>query len=180
MIRVVQTGRNPTMRHLNRVHRISVAWLHEQLGNPGGKTACTKCNLFYEKSEEMAADIYTKAFSEPIKWEGVSRLINHWITGPVQGVGDGKPRIRTHIPGLVEQVQWFQSWLDEKGALHRFRTPPEPQPEPGGGDDSVWPTDETIQTNENTNNHIIVKTSSKAKITAAASWVTIKKPRINR
>ena len=78
MIRVVQTGKNPTMRHLNRVHRISVAWLHEQLGNPGGNIACTKSNLFYEKSDEMAADIYTKAFTDPNKWTAVMRLINHW------------------------------------------------------------------------------------------------------
>ena len=34
MIRVVQTGKTPTMRHINRVHRSSIAWLHEQLGNP--------------------------------------------------------------------------------------------------------------------------------------------------
>ena len=30
MIRVVSTGRNPTMRYLGRTHRISVAWLHER------------------------------------------------------------------------------------------------------------------------------------------------------
>ena len=31
MILVVMSGRNPTMRHLGRVHRVSVAWLHERL-----------------------------------------------------------------------------------------------------------------------------------------------------
>ena len=30
MIRVCQPGRNPTMRHLGRTHRVSVAWLHER------------------------------------------------------------------------------------------------------------------------------------------------------
>ena len=30
MIRVCQTGRNPTMRHLGPTHRVSVAWLHER------------------------------------------------------------------------------------------------------------------------------------------------------
>ena len=29
MIRVVSTGKNPTMRYLARTHRVSVAWLHE-------------------------------------------------------------------------------------------------------------------------------------------------------
>ncbi len=30
MIQVVKTGKNPTMRHLGRVHRIAVGWLHER------------------------------------------------------------------------------------------------------------------------------------------------------
>ena len=34
MIRVMQTGRNPTMRYLGRTRRISVAWLHEGFKNP--------------------------------------------------------------------------------------------------------------------------------------------------
>ena len=29
MIRVVETGKNPTMRYIGRTHGISVAWLHE-------------------------------------------------------------------------------------------------------------------------------------------------------
>ena len=33
MIRVMQTGRNPTMPYLGRTHRISVAWLHEVFQN---------------------------------------------------------------------------------------------------------------------------------------------------
>ena len=32
-IRVMRTGRNPTMRHLPRTHRVAVAWLHEQYCN---------------------------------------------------------------------------------------------------------------------------------------------------
>ena len=30
MIHVIKTGRTPTMRHLYRIHRVSVAWLHER------------------------------------------------------------------------------------------------------------------------------------------------------
>ncbi len=32
MIRVIETGRNPTKRHLGRVHRVATSWLHERLG----------------------------------------------------------------------------------------------------------------------------------------------------
>ena len=30
MLHTLKTGRNPTMRHLSRTHRVSAAWLHEQ------------------------------------------------------------------------------------------------------------------------------------------------------
>ena len=56
MIQVIKTGRNPTMRHLHRVHRVSVAWLHERLGPVPGRDNVT---LEYTKSEDMRADIYT-------------------------------------------------------------------------------------------------------------------------
>ena len=35
MIQVIKTGRNPTMKHLHRVHRICVASMHERLGGGG-------------------------------------------------------------------------------------------------------------------------------------------------
>ena len=61
MIRVCQTGRNPTMRHLGRTHRISVAWLHERFAELG-------IDLRFEMTHRQAADIYTKAFHELLKW----------------------------------------------------------------------------------------------------------------
>ena len=64
MIQLVKPGRNPAMRHLGRVHRIAVAWLHE-------RWLAGDFILFYEKSEFMAADIYTKGFSDKGKSEAV-------------------------------------------------------------------------------------------------------------
>ena len=69
MIRVLRTGRNPTMRHLERVHRVHVASLHE-------KFAEDNMCIFYEDSNSMAADIYTKGFTSPTKWLSALRLIN--------------------------------------------------------------------------------------------------------
>ena len=63
------TGRNPTMRWLDRVHRICVAWLHNQF-------AKENVVLMYEKSDRMAADIYTKAFTDAAMWDKVCGLIN--------------------------------------------------------------------------------------------------------
>ncbi len=69
MIRVVETGKNPTMRYLSRTHRIAVSWLHEVFQQPD-------LSLVYEKSAQMCADIYTKAFTDPVKWKTVCWLIN--------------------------------------------------------------------------------------------------------
>ena len=73
MIRVCLTGKNPTMRHLSRTHRISVAFLHEWFGNPETKQNVV---LEYCKTDAMSADIYTKAFTDKSKWVAVCDLIN--------------------------------------------------------------------------------------------------------
>ena len=65
MILIVLSGRNPTMRHLGRVHRVSVQWLHERLGRHPPKDTTL---LFHEDTLNMSADIYTKSFSAPDVW----------------------------------------------------------------------------------------------------------------
>ena len=58
------------MRHLGRTHGVSVAWLHEQL------YIRKLCPIEYTESLDMAADIYTKAFTEADKWDHALKLIN--------------------------------------------------------------------------------------------------------
>ena len=55
MIGVVRSGKNPTMRHLERTHGISITSMHEHF---------KKSNyvLMYEVTSKMAADIRTKGF----------------------------------------------------------------------------------------------------------------------
>ena len=69
MIRVTETGRNPTMRYFARTHRVSVAWLHETFSHQD-------IDLVYEVSSNMCADIYTKAFTDASKWMAAFDLIN--------------------------------------------------------------------------------------------------------
>ena len=72
MMRVIETGRNPTMRYIGRTHGISVAWLHERfLGED--------VSMAYEVSARMCADIYTKAFAGASEREHVMKLIAHLI-----------------------------------------------------------------------------------------------------
>ena len=51
--RIRRTGKNPNMQHIGRTHRISVAWLHDQLVNHG-------VLMHRTDSELQAADIFTK------------------------------------------------------------------------------------------------------------------------
>ena len=91
MIRVVQSGRNPTMRYLGRTHRICVAWLHEVFQDPLHV-------LVYADSHTMCADICTKGFSDAVKWQAACDLIN---------IADPR-RMREHIvPGNVTVTSTF-------------------------------------------------------------------------
>ena len=69
MIGVVRSGRNPTMRHLERTHGIAITSPHEHF---------TRENyvLMYEVTSKMAADIHTKGFKNPLAWKRACMLIN--------------------------------------------------------------------------------------------------------
>ena len=73
MIGVCKSGKNPSMKYISRTHGISVQALHERLCNPLTKD---NINLIHTPSDEMAADIYTKHFTDPEKWSAVCKLIN--------------------------------------------------------------------------------------------------------
>jgi len=60
-IRVMETGKNPTMSHMGRTHGVSVMFLHECLTN--GIMEVRHCDTTL-----MAADIFTKAFLSNEKW----------------------------------------------------------------------------------------------------------------
>ena len=68
------------MRHLQRVHRVSVASLHQTCTRPD-------VDLFYEKSAAMAADIYTKAFTSPVKWASAIELIGLYPPKMIKALG---------------------------------------------------------------------------------------------
>ena len=69
MIGVVRSGPNPTMRHLERTHGISIASMHEYFQKD-------HFVLIYEITAKMAADIHTKGFKNPMAWKKACMLIN--------------------------------------------------------------------------------------------------------
>ena len=60
------------MRYLHRTHRISIATLHDIIT---GQVADTKIDCEYTTSTEMAADIFTKGFTDKVKWGHAMRSI---------------------------------------------------------------------------------------------------------
>ena len=68
MIRVCQTGKNPAMRHIGRTHGVSVAWLSERFQEE-------EYELSYCDTSDRAANIYTKAFADPGKWQHACELV---------------------------------------------------------------------------------------------------------
>ena len=69
MIAVIRSGQNPTMRHLERTHGISIQWTHEIFQND-------LIYLVYEITSKMCADIHTKAFKDHMTWKRACMLIN--------------------------------------------------------------------------------------------------------
>jgi hypothetical protein len=71
-IYVCQNGRNPTSRTLGRTQGVCVAWLHENFTNG-------HFDLIYEKTDAQAADIFTKGFTDVVKWKHACDNINHVV-----------------------------------------------------------------------------------------------------
>ena len=70
MIKVMASGHSPTMRHLSRTHRVDLKWLSECSMQPW-------VDLKYCDTKRQAADLFTKAFHEPDKWEHARELNHH-------------------------------------------------------------------------------------------------------
>ena len=64
-MQIITSGRNKQLRSLSRCHGLSIRSLHEKLGNVETNVGA---HIRYQRSEWMAADIYTKAFAEKAKW----------------------------------------------------------------------------------------------------------------
>ena len=69
MIAVIRSGKNPTMRHIERSHGTSIVWMHEMF-------LLSYIILIFDMTSKMAADIHTKAFRDPMAWKPACLLIN--------------------------------------------------------------------------------------------------------
>ena len=115
MIGVVRSGRNPTMRHLERTHGIAITSLHEHFNKD-------HFVLMYEITAKMAADIHTKGFTNPLAWKKACMLIN--LLDP-EDLGSKQladlVQPTTDVDTTVRQV--FQSRTDEVPNFPYTETP---------------------------------------------------------
>ena len=72
MILAVPPGKDPTMRHLGRVHRVSLQWMHGRLGNHPHRGGTI---LYYEVSGDMSADTGAELSINPINWSHAFKFI---------------------------------------------------------------------------------------------------------
>ena len=108
-IRAACTGKNPTMKTLERGHGVSVGWLYEQINS-----GCY--NLVHTDGEIMSADIYTKGFSAAPKWNGLRQLINVYSPEEIRDglfgrVPVSSPRDSESLNQLLELAMSGQSSL---------------------------------------------------------------------
>ena len=75
------------MRQLNRVHRVTISWLHEGVSNS------SDVNLLFTESMKMRAVIWTKMFSNPVKFEYVLSLMGVMKERDIELAGQGKGQI---------------------------------------------------------------------------------------
>ena len=66
----IRTGKTVSLKHLNRTHRVDIAWLHERLNDEA--FVLHDC-----ESSKMRADIFTKPFTDKGKWAHACEQIAH-------------------------------------------------------------------------------------------------------
>ena len=120
MIGVVRTGKNPTMRHLERSHGICIAWMHEVFQEG-------YVSLAYEVTAKMAADIHTKAFKDHVSWAHACQLINIMPPTMLSSVEVMDMMKATHQQSADEKGHQHYSFKNEVPCFPYTQTPILPQ-----------------------------------------------------
>ena len=72
----VRTGKNPTMKTLERNFGVKVGYMHEQVCGTGDDGPPSPFTLIHTSSRHMSADIYTKGFTDKTLFSTLKQMIN--------------------------------------------------------------------------------------------------------
>ena len=67
-VAVVEKGASQKLAHLTRTHRVNLHWLGEVIASQG-------VHVSHILTNDQAADIFTKAFTDPAKWRELRHLV---------------------------------------------------------------------------------------------------------
>ncbi len=87
MIEILRTGRNLTIRHTSKTHGVAISWLHEVFMDK-------EVRMRYITTTLVAADLYTKAFSNRVLWEALCLQNNLFPLGPS---AEGWPNVDSYL-----------------------------------------------------------------------------------
>ena len=71
-ITVIRTGKNQTMRHVQRTHDVCSKWITNVMSIMSDRLCLRHC-----PTHEMCADILTKPFESPIKFKTSRQIVMH-------------------------------------------------------------------------------------------------------
>ena len=108
-ITVMGTGNSSTMRYANKTQNICFKWMKQQFENE-------QFDLINVGTLWQTADILTKPFTSPTKWEHALRLMN---IGPAWIGADGKVRHLDSRPACVANVS-HQGGQDDSSKFQRL------------------------------------------------------------
>ena len=96
-IQCASTGKNQTMKTLERGFGVNIGWNHDRVES--GDYV-----LVHTRSTCMSADIYTKGFSNPVAWTRLRRLINIYTPAEVAN-GCFNPEADMYAPKDIEGIE---------------------------------------------------------------------------
>ena len=73
-IAIINTGKNPALRHVARTQKVDVGFLHEVFTER--EDLASRLKLNYCPTKEQKADVFTKAFTDGASWAHACEMLN--------------------------------------------------------------------------------------------------------
>ena len=122
---VLRSGYSTALRHMGRTHKVCLKWMHERVENKD-------IELEYCESSKQAADVFTKAFTEPIKWADALSNIN---VGPPINESSSVDQAAPGNGGRLGEAE--RAAIGTEGRNRNFQTPNGPSDKGAGGNPPV-------------------------------------------